>query len=288
MTGSNLKAAKDFVRRVAERQGWRLNPEAEHLSGVLKGLSTNLSRFGYYLCPCRDGSGNGKLDSDITCPCDYARADLDEYGHCYCGLFFTPALADSGGKAEPIPERRPLPLSTDAVEVTEAGSAEAASAELTSEALHAAHEDTEIASTHTGTQQDSARLYTQARLPATATGGDLCSIRDLIREINELEHELRTVHRLTLNEALCLCCISKRIQSPGKCAEQMGLSPSRLSRILNSLEKKKLIERHLMSDNHRSTRLNLTEAGTNQLNRLRMCGFSFSKLDGRTTTRSSG
>lgn len=241
MNSNNVKAVKDFVTRVAEKKGWRINPDSEQLSGVLGGLSTNLSRFGYYLCPCRDGSGNKKLDADIICPCDYAQADLDDHGHCYCGLFFTPVLADSGRRAEPIPERRPSEPRT-----------------------------------------------TEAETDGADEADDLCSIRDIVREINKLEQRLRSVHGLTLNEALCLCCISKMLETPGECAVQMGLSPSRISRILNSLEKKELIERRPVADNRRSTALSLTEAGKSRLQRLRLSGFSFSKLDGRSTEKSDG
>lgn len=106
MAIERIEKTRDFVTRAAGRHGWVVNPDKEHLADVIEGLSVNFSRFSYYLCPCRDGSGDRKADADIICPCTYARADCEEYGHCYCGLFFTPEYAQSGNPAEPIPERR--------------------------------------------------------------------------------------------------------------------------------------------------------------------------------------
>lgn len=94
------------MRNVAERQSWVLNPDEEFRRKIEEGLATNLERYGYLLCPCRDGDGERQAERDITCPCDYAKADIAEYGHCFCGLFMSPAFASSGKTVSPIPERR--------------------------------------------------------------------------------------------------------------------------------------------------------------------------------------
>ena len=108
---------------------------------------------------------------------------------------------------------------------------------------------------------------------------DLCSIKDVIRAVNELEQELKKAFNLTVNEGICLCCISKEGRSPGDCASTMGLSPSRISRILNSLEKKGMIERRRTAEDHRGTDLYLTKRGIGRLSDLRDTGFTFSRLD---------
>jgi len=272
MSKKNIEAARDFAARAAEKQGWKLNPDFEHVSDVVEGLATNFSRFGYYLCPCRDGGIERRIDADITCPCDYANADINDYGHCYCGLFVSPDFAVTGKKAEPIPERRPIEL-----RAPEPAEIKTRDSKLQAEDIGRvlSNDNPEIADSGT-----KARIATIAtKTVSIEIGGDLCGIKELIRHINELEYELKSVHRLSLNEALCLCCISNFIRTPGECAKQMGLSRSRISRILNSLEGKKLIERQLMLENLRSTELNLTEKGADRLKKLRMCGFSFSKLD---------
>lgn len=101
------KDALAFIRAVATHQGWALNRDPEFIDDISKGLATNYNRYGYYLCPCRDGDGERKEDADIVCPCIYARPDQEEYGHCYCGLFLTKEFDDSGKEPSSIPERRP-------------------------------------------------------------------------------------------------------------------------------------------------------------------------------------
>ena len=73
---------------------------------TVEGLQQNFNRLGYYNCPCRDSVNNNKLDNDIICPCKYADQDIQEFGYCYCSLYFDPAF-DSSIKVKMIPERRP-------------------------------------------------------------------------------------------------------------------------------------------------------------------------------------
>ena len=226
-------AVRAFAEQVAARRGWQLNPEPRHLAEVLAGLETNRQRYGYYLCPCRDGSGDRSQDADITCPCDYSGADVAEYGHCYCGLFLSRRFAAAGGTVQPIPERR----------------------------------------------LQRSKGPPEAVPPVTTM--DLCSIKDTVRAIHELEQQIKRSHGLTLNEGLCLCCVSKVSNSPGDCARQMGLSASRVSRIIGSLERKGLLERSSLPDDRRSTELAITDRGWQRLQDLRDSGFSFSRLDGR-------
>ncbi|GAB6088955.1 ferredoxin-thioredoxin reductase catalytic domain-containing protein [Spirochaeta dissipatitropha] len=98
---------KLFVTKVAEKQNWQLNSDSEFTGTIQDGLKKNYNRHGYFLCPCRDGEGSRECDKDIVCPCVYAKADIEEYGHCFCALFVSPQFADSGKTPAQIPERRP-------------------------------------------------------------------------------------------------------------------------------------------------------------------------------------
>lgn len=99
--------ARAFIAAVAARHGWHVNPDVEFVDDLASGLATNYNRYGYYLCPCRDGDGNRETDADIICPCEYNPADQAEYGHCLCGLYLSAEFAESGRTPESIPERRP-------------------------------------------------------------------------------------------------------------------------------------------------------------------------------------
>ncbi|MFP4564181.1 MAG: ferredoxin-thioredoxin reductase catalytic domain-containing protein [Spirochaetia bacterium] len=102
-----LKDAWKFARMVSKHQGWKLNGDEQFLRDLIEGLHTNKKRLGYYLCPCRLGSGDKEKDKDIICPCDYARPDIEEYGHCYCSLYLSEEFYESKEKPKSIPERRP-------------------------------------------------------------------------------------------------------------------------------------------------------------------------------------
>jgi ferredoxin-thioredoxin reductase catalytic chain len=99
-----------FAYMVAKKQGWKINKDAEFLDTIYQGLATNFNRYGYYCCPCRDSDEDKTLDKDIICPCDYCKPDMEEFGHCFCGLYLTSKFFESEKEPEGIPERRPLDI----------------------------------------------------------------------------------------------------------------------------------------------------------------------------------
>ena len=96
-----------FASAVAAKQGWVLNPDTEFRDMIISGLATNHGRYGFFMCPCRDSDGDPVKDKDLRCPCLYARADIVEFGQCYCGLYLSEDFVASGRQPESIPERRP-------------------------------------------------------------------------------------------------------------------------------------------------------------------------------------
>lgn len=93
--------------QIYDRRGYHLNLDRAFTDSLLEGLLVNQQRYGYQSCPCRLATGAKEQDLDIICPCDYRDPDLNEYDACYCGLYVSQALIDSGGGIRPIPERRP-------------------------------------------------------------------------------------------------------------------------------------------------------------------------------------
>ena len=80
----------------------------------------------------------------------------------------------------------------------------------------------------------------------------LCALKDLLRLVSGLEEHIMDRYGLTLTEALALCSIGGGCSSGGDLAREVGLSPSRLSRILGKLERKGLVERLRREDDRRS------------------------------------
>jgi len=95
---------EDYLKvfeRVAEKRGWRVNPDRELLLDFAKALIQNKEQYGIATCPCRLVTGKKEVDRLIICPCVYAEDDIREYGRCYCGLY----LSREKEPADSIPDR---------------------------------------------------------------------------------------------------------------------------------------------------------------------------------------
>jgi len=90
---------------------------------------------------------------------------------------------------------------------------------------------------------------------------DLCSIRKVQSALKRFEETLEAETGLSLNEAMCLCAIKKGLAEPGLLAHELELSPSRLTRILDGLENRKLVSRRLSDGDRRSITAELTARG---------------------------
>lgn len=107
ITEGDVGRAYETLKKDATDGGYRLNPDAEFVKNLIRGLLKNEQRYGYRACPCRLASGKKEEDLDIVCPCDYRDVDIDEHGACYCALYVDEAIAGGSRKVAPVPERRP-------------------------------------------------------------------------------------------------------------------------------------------------------------------------------------
>ena len=98
---------KTLIKNNAASNGWVLNEDESWLEDLIEFLWQNHHRYGYPACPCRLARGNFQQDKDIICPCDYAAPDIEEFGHCYCALFFSEKFFKDKRKLVKIPDRRP-------------------------------------------------------------------------------------------------------------------------------------------------------------------------------------
>jgi len=112
-SGKSTPEVRTFVESVVRHKGWILNRDDHFVGDLVEGLKTNFARHGFFLCPCRDSYGDRQKDKDIMCPCEYAQADIDEYGQCFCGLYLDPDFYSSHDDIDGIPERRPEELFPD-------------------------------------------------------------------------------------------------------------------------------------------------------------------------------
>lgn len=95
------------LKKSQELKNIYFNKDKDLVFELLESLVLNKDRYGYMACPCRLACGDREKDKDIICPCDYRKADLEEYGACFCGLYISEALNNNKIQSEYIPERRP-------------------------------------------------------------------------------------------------------------------------------------------------------------------------------------
>jgi len=75
------------LRRYAESQGFKLNPDEKFVDSIIQGLLKNEAKYGYRYCPCRVVTGDRAKDAKNICPCVYHKDEIKTMGHCHCGLF---------------------------------------------------------------------------------------------------------------------------------------------------------------------------------------------------------
>lgn len=99
---------------------------------------------------------------------------------------------------------------------------------------------------------------------------DLCKIRDVYRAIAEFETQFIQQYNLSLNEGMLLCALLDypRLTS-GEIAESLGLSHSNTSKLIRSVEEKKLVTRIVGKEDKRQMHFSLTSEGKEQINAIK-------------------
>jgi DNA-binding MarR family transcriptional regulator len=94
---------------------------------------------------------------------------------------------------------------------------------------------------------------------------DLCSLSQLLDDLKNAEDYLKKECGLTYKEASMLCSIDTGFNEPAKLAKKLGLSPSRTSRIISSLEMKDITLREASKTDKRIICLTLSDKGNELL-----------------------
>jgi DNA-binding MarR family transcriptional regulator len=96
----------------------------------------------------------------------------------------------------------------------------------------------------------------------------LCELKEVFKTIFVFDSLLQKEFSLSLNECLLVCALAKEKRSSGEMAHELGLSPSRISRILGKLEKKHLIGRAIAKDDKRKMIFALTSEGDKKVDQI--------------------
>lgn len=96
-------------------------------------------------------------------------------------------------------------------------------------------------------------------------------MRDIYKSLAEFENSFESVHGVSLNEAMTLCCIDNDTLSAAAISSQTGLTNSHSSKVIRSIEEKGLIERALGDKDKRQMYFTLTTKGKKSLSAMK-CG----------------
>jgi ferredoxin-thioredoxin reductase catalytic chain len=78
------------IERFASGQEFRVNPDAEKVDLLLRGVAENERNHGLKFCPCRLRTKDWDEDQRLVCPCNFTVHETYRgvaEGECWCGLF---------------------------------------------------------------------------------------------------------------------------------------------------------------------------------------------------------
>lgn len=110
----------------------------------------------------------------------------------------------------------------------------------------------------------------------------ICVIKDIYKTLYQFEKAFADVHEITINEAMLLCCLKEGgVKSAGTISEYIGLSNSRVSKVITSVENKGYIRRNINKEDKRQMFFSLTPAGKEKINRMMDAELQFDGLFGK-------
>lgn len=107
----------------------------------------------------------------------------------------------------------------------------------------------------------------------------ICKIKDIYKTLYIFEKAFSDQHQITINEAMVLCCLKEgEAKTAGAICEFIGLSNSRVSKVITSVENKQLIHRFMNPADKRQMLFSLTEDGKNKVACMMQTELGFQEL----------
>ena len=99
---------------------------------------------------------------------------------------------------------------------------------------------------------------------------DICLIKEIYRSLYQFEKDFLEMNQVSINDAMVLCCLKgSEEKSAGDICDFVGLSNSRVSKVLCAVEEMGYIQRRLGSIDKRQMFFSLTEAGKFKLQEMK-------------------
>lgn len=97
----------------------------------------------------------------------------------------------------------------------------------------------------------------------------ICTMREIVLGLTELEQTLLECSGLTLNEAMTVCCLAHEEVASTEVAARLGLRPAHTSKVLTALEGRGLLLRRIGESDRRRMYFSLSAEGQRCLEQLR-------------------
>lgn len=108
----------------------------------------------------------------------------------------------------------------------------------------------------------------------------ICKLKDIYRALYNFEKNFAEKYGITINEGMLLCCLKEgKSKSANELCDFVGLSNSRVSRVINTVEAKGYISREMGIMDKRQMIFTLTDAGKHKTKEMQSHGIDFSELN---------
>ena len=105
------------------------------------------------------------------------------------------------------------------------------------------------------------------------------TIKDIYKALYQFEKTFAEVHDITINEAMLLCCLKDgETKSAGMICEYIGLSNSRVSKVITAVENKGYIRRNINKNDKRQMCFSLTPGGKEKIQQMMNAELCFDGL----------
>lgn len=108
---------------------------------------------------------------------------------------------------------------------------------------------------------------------------EICKLKYIYKSLYNFEKEFAETNGITINEGMILCCMKDgKPRSANELYEFVGLSSSRVSRVINTVEQKGFITREMGVTDKRQMIFSLTESGRQKIREMLKKKMDLSEL----------
>lgn len=108
---------------------------------------------------------------------------------------------------------------------------------------------------------------------------NICRLRRIFSVVYRLERAIKKRFGITANEIMVLCLLNAVKLSAGELSKEMGISESRMSKIIDSLEREGYVEREIDKEDKRKMIFSITDKGRDKVKEFAESDFEVPDID---------